>query len=353
MDVKRRQSSRPGAKLTAALGATLMLLCGAFTAACGSSATGGAAPVSPGATGAELTAHVSPAAATRLRGMLPYVYTSSLTRERSYRSVKTVGDVVQMRHAVWTFRRASSDPRLAGREDVVLNADQRQRDMSATLWGTSRVTNAGGTWVKRWTGGVAAGGDVYHFYGTLRGAGGYAGLVAHESGRVTMAGSGSTSGLRIVGGAWIETRDGSPVPPAPGRGTTPPEWTPVVGIATMEKTAYTDPGPWVWSLRQSDARVSGRVEGHIQESGDARPDGSADLIASNVITNQDGAWNAPSGLVQVRGPGPRYEHFLYWTSEGSGAYTGLTYHGFWYFPETHEFVPGDEFVWTGWVDEGK
>ena len=128
--------------------------------------------------------------------MLPYVYTSSLVKERPYASTKTVGDVVQMRHAVWTFRCASSDPRLAGREDIIINVDQRQSDMSATMWGTSRLRNAGGTWVKRWTGGIAAGGDVHHFYGTLKGTGGYAGLVAHGSGWVSESGEGFTSDLR-------------------------------------------------------------------------------------------------------------------------------------------------------------
>ena len=75
--------------------------------------------------------------------MLPYVSTSSLVRERSYASTKTVGDVVQMRHAVWTFRCACSDPRLAGTEEVVINGDQRQSDMSAT--GEPLTTGAGET----------------------------------------------------------------------------------------------------------------------------------------------------------------------------------------------------------------
>ena len=42
-----------------------------------------------------------------------------------------------------------------------------------------------------------------------------------------------------------------------------------------------------------------------------------------VITNEDGFWDTPSGPVQVRGPGPRFEHFVYSTSTGSGAYAGL------------------------------
>ena len=60
---------------------------------------------------------------------------------------------------------------------------------------------------------------------------------------------------------------------------------------------------------------------------------------------------APSGLIQVRGPAPRFEHFMYWTATGSGAYAGLTYHGFWFFPEPRSFRPGDKFVWSGWIEE--
>ena len=84
------------------------------------------------------------------------------------------------------------------------------------MWGTSRLRNAGGTWVKRWTGGIAAGGDVHHFYGTLKGTGGYAGLVAHESGWVAEAGEGFTSDLRIVGAGM--DRDERRQPGAAGAG---------------------------------------------------------------------------------------------------------------------------------------
>ena len=92
--------------------------------------------------------------------MLPYVWTQKLIKERSGGSTKTVGDVVQMRRMVWTYRQVSSDPRLSGRMDTVINIDQRQSDLSAAMWGTSRLRNADGTWVQKWTGGIAAGGDV-------------------------------------------------------------------------------------------------------------------------------------------------------------------------------------------------
>jgi hypothetical protein len=355
MDVKRRQSSRLGAKLTALVGATLLLLAGGvFTTGCGGS-TGGTPPpastvaASPAAT---LAAHPSPAAVREFRGMLPYVYTSSLIEERPSGSTKTVGGVVQTRRAVWVFRRASSDPRLAGREVVVLNVDQRQSDSSAIMWGTSRLRNAGGTWVKRWTGGIAAGGDVHHFYGTLAGTGGYAGLVAHESGYVAEAGKGFTSDIRIVGGAWIETTDGSPVPPAPGPGTTPADWTPVVGIATLKNTAYTGPDPWILDVVQSDPRLNGRMETRFEEIGARRSDGSIDYRVACTVSNTDGTWQpTTSAAAMVRGPDPFLEHFQYLPSAGTGAYEGLVYHDFSYYPEPEPFVPGQTFILTGWIEE--
>ena len=348
----------PGRRVTvrSRVGLALCVVLAAALAATGVSAcaSSGAESVSTAAIASGTpVALATPAPAHELHGMLPYVWNESLIEKRPYRGMKRVGDVVQMRHAVWSYQRASSDSRLAGRVDIVINVDQRQGDMSAALWGTGRLRNAGGTWVERWTGGIAAGGDVHHVYGTYTGTGGYAGLVAHESGVFTEAGEGFTPDIQIVGAGWIETSDGSPVPPAPGPGTTPAGWTPVVGIATMKQTAYDGPGPWVWNLEQSDPRLSGRVEGDIGEISRARSDGSADLLSSNTISNQDGSWDAPSGPIQVHGPAPPSEHFLYWSSTGSGAFAGLTYHGFWYFPETHDLLPGDEFVWSGWIEEAK
>jgi len=348
-----RTRARVGSRLAFALCLLLAAaLGGAVVSACGSSSTESVSPA-PVVSGSPV-ALATPAAVQEFRSMLPYVSTSSLVRERSYASTKTVGDVVQGRHAVWTFRCACSDPRLAGTEEVVINGDQRQSDMSATMWGTSRLRNAGGTWVKRWTGGIAAGGDVHHFYATLKGTGGYAGLVAHLSAWVAESGEGFTSDLEIVGAGWIETTDGSPVPPAPGPGTTPANWTPVVGIATMKSDAYDAWGPWVLHLEQSDPRVSGRLEGGVLKDGTARPDGSIDYLATGTVRNQDGAWRSPmSADPMVRGPAPGHEHFQHWNATGSGAYTGLTYHGFWHFMEPHDLVPGDTFVYSGWIEETK
>ena len=88
-----------------------------------------------------------------------------------------------------------------------------------------------------------------------------------------------------------------------------------------------------------------------RDVGGARSHGSADPLTSNTVSDPDGSRDAPSGPIQVRGPAPRFEHVLYWTTAGSGAYAGLTCHGLPYFPETHAFVPGDESVWSGWMEE--
>jgi hypothetical protein len=316
-------------------------------AACGGSdATPTTSPAAM--SGATTSSASAPTAAHEFRGMLPIVWTQSLIKQRPYRSTKTVGDVVRMRHALWTYRAESSDPRLSGRIDVVINGDQRQSDMSARLWGTSRLSNSGGTWVQRWTGGIAAGGDVHHVYGTFKGSGGYAGLVAHESGWFAEAGEGFTPDIQTVGAGWIETSDGSPVPAASGPGTTPPSWTPVVGVATLR-----DNSDWTFDLTMSDPRLSGTQVGSPEEIGTSRSDGSIDFRAASTLTNQDGAWTSPAGTVDVRGPAPRSEHFMYWTSTGSRAYAGLTYHGFWHFMEPQPLEVGDTFVWTGFVEEAQ
>jgi len=351
MDTKKRHQSRFRRGLVGIAGTVLLMLAGSMVlAACGGSAdaTEGATPT------AEPIASPRPAAVQEFRGMLPYVSTSTLVKDRPYASTRTVGGVKQMRHAVWTFRLSSSDPRLAGTEEVVVNCDQRQSDMSATTWGTSRLRNAGGTWVKRWTGGIAAGGDVHHFYGTLKGTGGYAGLVAHGSAWVAESGEGFTSDLQIVEAGWIETTDGSLVPPAPGPGTTPANWTPVVGIATLRNTAYSGPGPWVLDVLQSDPRLNGRQETYFEETGAERPDGSIDYRVSCTWSNADGTWQpTTSTAAMVRGAEPVFEHFQYFPSAGSGAHEGFVYHCFSYYPEPEPFVPGDTFIYTGWIEEAK
>jgi hypothetical protein len=128
----------------------------------------------------------------------------------------------------------------------------------------------------------------------------------------------------------------------------------VVGIATLRNTAYSGPGPWVLDVVQSDPRLSGLQEAFFEEIGTERPDGSIDYRVACRWSNADGAWEpTTSTAALVRGPAPDLEHFQYFPSAGSGAYEGLTYHDFSYYPEPEPVVPGDTFVLTGWIEETK
>ncbi|MCX6372172.1 MAG: hypothetical protein NTX16_03650 [Actinobacteria bacterium] len=345
-------ASRTRARFRSRLAGALCLLLAAALGVAGASACGGSstASISPAAIASGTPVALSTSAAAKEpRGMLPVVFTQSLIKEHKGGSSKTVGDVEQMRHYVWTLRQDSSDPRLSGRFDVVFNVDQRQADMSARFWGTSRLSNQGGTWVGKWTGGIAAAGQEHHCYLTQKGTGDYAGLVAHCSGWFVEAGDGFTADIQIVNAGWIETTDGSPVPPAPGPGSTPANWTPVVAIDTINDPAYEGPEPWIVDVHGSDARVGGRLEGWFEEAGAERSDRSVDYGGSWSITNVDGAWKSTlfSG---VRGP-DAVEHFQYATFSGSGAYAGLTYHEFSHFMERQDYVKGDALISTGWIEE--
>jgi hypothetical protein len=327
----------------------------AGVAACDGANSQAASTAAPGPTAVESAPALQvpaaaqvPVAVSEFRGMLPFVFTQALVEDPPYQSEKMVGDTMQTRRAEWVFRQESSDPRLSGRYDVIVNMDQRQTDMSAALWGTGRITNEGGTWVGRWTGGIAAGGDEHHVRLAVKGTGGYAGLKATMNGWFVEAGQGFTPDIQIEGAGWIETTDGSPVPPAPGPGTTPPGLTPVVGITTNSRAGY-EAYSWAWNLDQSDPRVNGHLEAEVVEEGAPRPDGSIDYGGSWTQTNADGAWEC-AAFDGVRGTG-RIEHFQYAVAKGSGAYAGLTCHAFMDFMERRDIVPGDRFVVTGWIDE--
>lgn len=329
------------------LACALCLLQAAALGAAGVSACSGSGTesVSPAAiVSGTPVALATSAAVQEFHGMLPYVWRRSLTGRRQ-----------GAKRLVCTYRQESSDPRLSGTIDIVINTDGRQSDGSASMWGTSRLRNQSGTWVGRWTGGIAgraatrAGDIAQPAYGTAKGTGDYAGLITRVSWTLWEAGAGFSPG-KSVGAGWIETTDGSPVPPAAGPGTMPAYCTPVVGIATMRQTAYGDSGPWVLDLEQSDPRVSGRLEGSLEEIGRQRPDGSIDYFTWCTLTNQSGTWEDPLSTA-VRGPGPGFEHFQYSLSLGSGAYEGLVYRSYWRFMERRKLVPGDTWVWAGWIRE--
>jgi hypothetical protein len=321
--------------LAAALGAT-------GVSACGGSSTESVSPAA--VVSGTPVALATSAGAQEFHGMLPYVFRRSLTGRRQ-----------GAKRLVCTYRQESSDPRLSGTVDIVINTAERQTDGSAGMWGTSRLRNQGGTWLGRWSGGIAgraatrAGEVAQPAYGSAKGTGGYAGLITRGSWTLWEAGAGF-SPPSSVGAGWIETTDGSPVPPAAGPGTMPAYCTPVVGIATLRQTAYDGPGPWVLDVEQSDPRVGGRLEGSLEEIGRQRPDGSIDYLTWCTLTNQPGAWEDPLSTA-VRGPGPGFEHFQYSLFLGSGANEGLVYRSYWHFMERRRLAPGDTWVWAGWIRE--
>jgi hypothetical protein len=318
--------------------------------ACGGSNSGAVSPAASTGSGPLATAPSTPVRA--FHGMVPYVWTQSLTGRRE--DFRQVGAGREW-YTVCTLRQESSDPRLSGTVRIVVNMRSRARDRSAHLWGTWRLRNQGGTWLGRWTGGIpsrASGAGGQPAYRSARGTGGYAGLVTRGSWWFPEAGAGYVQlGIKYVGAGWIETTDGDPVPPAPGPGTTPAYWTPVVGIATMRRTAYDTSDPWILDLEQSDPRVSGRLEGFIEEIGRQRSDRSIDYSAWSTLSNARGAWEAPA-VTAVRGPGG-IEHFQYWTSAGSDAYADLYYHVFWRFMERRPLAPGDTWIWAGLIEEAE
>lgn len=86
------------------------------------------------------------------------------------------GDILQSRDLVWQYQFHSTDPRLDGTFEQVINYDLRP-DGSADMWGTGTLTNAGGTWEGPWTGVIARNGGIHYLLQTFTGTGGYEGLV--------------------------------------------------------------------------------------------------------------------------------------------------------------------------------
>ncbi len=119
----------------------------------------------------------------------------------------------------------------------------------------------------------------------------------------------------------------------------------------MRQTAFDTSGPWILDLEQSDPRVSGRLEGFIEEIGRQRSDGSIDYSAVvHPASTRGRRLGTSRQSTAVRGPGG-IEHFQYWTSAGSGAYADLYYHVFWHFMERRPPAPGDTWIWAGLIEE--
>lgn len=98
-----------------------------------------------------------------------------------------VGHVQQTRNAVGTCTEHRSDARMNGTSTRLVNEDLNA-DGSGTMWGTSEIANAGGTWTGVWTATIDKAGNVALSTAYI-GSGGYAGLQYHGTGSVASGGS--------------------------------------------------------------------------------------------------------------------------------------------------------------------
>ena len=119
----------------------------------------------------------------------------------------------------------------------------------------------------------------------------------------------------------------------------------------MRQTAYDGSGPWVLDLEQSDPRVSGRLEGSLEEIGRATARRKHRLPHA-VHPDQPGR-SLGGAPVARRCADPARGSSTSSTPDflGSGAYEGLFYRGFWHFMERRRLAPGDTWVWAGWIEE--
>jgi hypothetical protein len=133
---------------------------------------------------------------------VPVVGTSTLVRADADSTETQVGDVVQARDSVWVYETSMSDERVSGTSSVTINYDYYSTGI-ADMWGTTVITNDGGTWEGEWIGSIRSDGAHLTFE-TLTGTGDYAGLrytyfvvIDEPSGEFTAATQAGLAG-------WIE-----------------------------------------------------------------------------------------------------------------------------------------------------
>lgn len=113
-----------------------------------------------------------------LSGIDPFIGATTLT-DSTNPTQTTAGDITQLRNGKLTFTVVASDPRVAGTMESAFNIDVRA-DESATIWGSSVLTNDKGTWVcDKFTGSVTSGYALQFIYSEAKGTGEYEGLVSY------------------------------------------------------------------------------------------------------------------------------------------------------------------------------
>ena len=107
-------------------------------------------------------------------GRVPVVGTSTFVREDADSTQNQSGDVLEARDLVWVYENVMSDERVSGIATVTINYDMYPAGI-ADMWGTTVLTNDGGTWEGEWIGSIR--GDGTHTtFETLTGTGDYDGL---------------------------------------------------------------------------------------------------------------------------------------------------------------------------------
>ena len=107
-------------------------------------------------------------------GRVPVVGTSTFVREDADSTQSQAGDVLEARDLVWVYENVMSDARVSGTSTVTINYDMYPTGI-ADMWGTTVLTNDGGTWEGEWVGSIHSDG-THTTLETLTGTGDYAGL---------------------------------------------------------------------------------------------------------------------------------------------------------------------------------
>ena len=107
-------------------------------------------------------------------GRVPVVGTSTFVREDADSTQTEVGDVVEARGLVQVYETVMTDERVSGTSTVTINYDLYPSGI-ADMWGTTVLSNDGGTWEGEWVGSIHDDG-THTTYETLTGTGDYAGL---------------------------------------------------------------------------------------------------------------------------------------------------------------------------------
>ena len=137
-------------------------------------------------------------------GRVPVVGTSTFVREDADSTQTQAGDVLEARDLVWIYENVMSDERVSGISTVTINYDMYPNGI-ADMWGTTVLTNDGGTWEGEWVGSIHSDG-THTTYETLTCTGDYTGL-RYTFFNVFEEPGGEFAGVDAGMAGWIEPTD--------------------------------------------------------------------------------------------------------------------------------------------------